>query len=42
MGSEPGTSPATFGEFGAAALAEVFTPRFLQRQLDAALSSLRR
>ncbi|MDT7607493.1 MAG: hypothetical protein QOG96_1996 [Pseudonocardiales bacterium] len=42
MGSEPGASPATFGEFGAAALGEVFTPRFLQRQLDAALSSLRR
>jgi hypothetical protein len=42
MGSEPGASPATFGEFGAAALAEVFTPWFLQRQLDAALYSLRR
>jgi hypothetical protein len=42
MGSEPGASPATFGEFGAAVLGEVFTPRFLQRQLDAALYSLRR
>ena len=33
---------ATFGEFGVALVADVFTPRLLQRQLGAALEGLRR
>lgn len=42
MGPDTRMRPATFGEFGVAAVAEVLTPRFLQKQLNAALSSMLR